>query len=147
MVHAMITRVYAAGLAAVLCVGSALAPSEAGARFGGFGGRAFGFAPGFHAPGLRTPFLAHRRAFAFDRLRRQAGLVPLTVLGGAGLYGASDYVDPYSQPVAIEQEIVTGAVPGAGGPVFVVPRGCRTQTVTVPSEAGGHRSINITRCY
>jgi hypothetical protein len=157
MVHAMITRVYAAGLAVVLCVGSVLAPSEALARFGGFGGRAFGFSPGFHAPGLRTPFLAHpflahpflahRRAFAFDRFRRQDTLVPLTVLGGAGLYGPSDYVDPYPQPVAIEQEVVTGAIPGGGGPVFVVRPGCRTQTVTVPSEAGGHRSINITRCY
>jgi hypothetical protein len=146
MVHAMITRVYAAGLAAVLCFGSVFASSEAVARFGGVGGRAFGFSGGFHAPSLRTPFLAHRRAFAFDRLRRQAGLVPLTVLGGSALYGPSDYVDPYPQSVAIEQEIVTGSIPSGGGPVFVVRRGCRTQTVTVPSEEGGDRSINITRC-
>ena len=111
MVHAMITRVYAAGLAAVLCFGSVLAPNEAFARFGGFGGRSFAFHSGFHAPASRTPFLAHRSAFGFDRLRRQAGLVPLTVLGGSA-YGPSDYIDPYLQPVAAEPEIVTGAIPG-----------------------------------
>ena len=147
MVHAMITRVYAAGLVAVLCFGSVFAPNEAFARFGGFGGRSFAFSSGFHAPALRTPFLAHRRAFGFDRLRRQAGLVPLTVLGGSALYGPSDYIDPYLQPLAVEQDIVTGAIPGGGNPVFVYRRGCRTQTVTVPSEDGGDRAINITRCY
>ncbi len=145
MVHAMITRVYAAGLAAVLCFGSVFASDEAFAR-GGFGGRSFAFHSGFHAPALRTPFLAHRRAFGFDQLRRQAGLVPLTVLDGSGLYGPSDYVDPYSQP-AIEQEIVTGAIPSGAYPVFIGRRGCRTQTVTVPSEDVGKRSINIVRCY
>jgi hypothetical protein len=146
MVHAMITRVYAAGLATVLCFGSVLAPNEAFARFGGFGGRSFAFHSGFHAPALRTPFLAHRSAFGCDRLRRQAGLVPLTVLGGSA-YGPSDYIDPYLQPVAAEPEIVTGAIPGGAYPVFVGRRGCLTQTVTVPSEGGGKRAINIVRCY
>jgi hypothetical protein len=147
MVHAMITRVYAAGLATVLCFGSVFAPDEAFARFGGFGGRSFAFSSGFHAPAVRTPFLAHRRAFGFDRLRRQAGLLPLTVLGGSAFYGPSDYVDPYSQPGAVEPEIVTGAIPGGAYPVFIGRRGCRTQTVIVPSEDGGESSINIVRCY
>jgi len=145
MVHAMITRVYAAGLVAMLCLGSVLAPDEAFAR-GGFGGRSFGLSPGFHAPALRTPFLAHRR-IGFERLRRHDGLgVPLTVLGGAA-YGPSDYVDPYFRPADAEPDIVPGALPGGGNPVFVYRRGCRTQTVTVPSEDGGDRAINITRCY
>jgi hypothetical protein len=145
MVHAMITRVCAAGLVAVLCFGSVLAPDETFAR-GGFGGRSFAVSPGFHPSALRTPFLAHRR-FGFERLRRYDGLgVPLTVLGG-GAYGPSDYVDPYFQPADVEPDIVTGALPGGGNPVFVYRRGCLTQTVTVPSEGGGKRAINITRCY
>jgi hypothetical protein len=31
--------------------------------------------------------------------------------------------------------------------VFLYRRGCLTQTVTVPSESGGKRAINIVRCY
>jgi hypothetical protein len=145
MVHAMISRIHAAGFVAMLCLGLVLAPDEAFAR-GGFGGRSFAFSPGFHPSALRTPFLAHRR-FGFERLRRHDGLgVPLTVLGGVG-YGPSDHVDPYFQPTDAEPDIVTGAIPGGGNPVFLYRRGCLTQTVTVPSESGGKRAINIVRCY
>ena len=112
---------------------------------GGFGGRSFGFSPGFRPSALRTPFLAHGR-FGSERLRRHDGLgVPLTVLGGAA-YGPSDYVDPYFRPADAEPDLVTGAIPGGGNPVFVYRRGCFTQTVTVPSESGGKRAINIARC-
>jgi len=32
-------------------------------------------------------------------------------------------------------------------PVVTYQPGCRTDTQTVPSEGGGERMINITRCY
>ena len=145
MVHTMITRVYGVGLAAVLCLGSMLASDAAFARSGGFGGRSFAFSSGFPPSALRSASPLHRR-FGFAPLLRRDGLAPLTVLGG-GLYGPSDYVDPNYQPAYAEPEVVTGAIPGGGYPVFVYRRGCHTQTVTVPSEDGGERTINIVRCY
>jgi hypothetical protein len=61
-------------------------------------------------------------------------------------YEPSDYVDPYDQASSADPDMITGAVPDGVNPVVVHRQGCRSQTMTVPSETGGERSINIVRC-
>jgi hypothetical protein len=146
MVRPMISRMYAVGFVAVFCLASTLASTETFGRSGGFGGRSIAIASGFHPPALRPPSLLHPRQFGFGvPPRRQFGAgVPLTVLGGVH-YGPSDYIDPYDQPSLADPD-ATGAIPGDANPAFAYRPRCRVQTVTVPSEGGGARSINITRC-
>jgi hypothetical protein len=148
VVRPMISRMRAGGLVVFFCVSVVLVPGETFG--GGFGGRGFVGQPvsigsGFHQP----------RRFGFGgplRHRLGYGLFPLTEFGGEYYspgYGAPNFVEPYHQPAEAELE-TTGTIPGSFRPVIVYRLyrpGCQTQTVTVPSEHGGNRSINIVRCY
>jgi hypothetical protein len=59
---------------------------------------------------------------------------------------ASDYPPDYAPPAAGSPYPPIQIFPDRAGPPAPYPR-CRTDSQTVPSEAGGERTINITRCY
>jgi hypothetical protein len=160
MVRPMVVRTYAAGLVVVIGVVFVLASNEACARSGGFGARSFSVASGFRSPGLRPNFRpalqpgfrsglrpgfrpALRSAF-FNRHRSGFG-VPLTWPGGS-YYDPSDYGAPY-EPLYFDPSGGEGEIPAEVNPVAIHRWGCRSQTVTVPSEDGGESSVNIVRCY
>jgi hypothetical protein len=141
----------AAGIAALvtLGIGTMIAPDETSARSGGFTA-----APSLSAHGsVRSSFasphsaLGHMRDFRTARLGDRRGGVGFPVWWAGGYlpsypYG---YADPF------------GEVPHAyplmenfserSRPVVTYQRACRTDSQTVPSEGGGERTINITRCY
>jgi hypothetical protein len=171
MVRPMISRVCAAVIVVGFSFASLLAASQSFARGGGFGGRSIGWSGGFHPPVLRRSVVGssfrapihdfargtspqeHERHLGFGvPLRREVGFgVPLIVPGGSFMYGSyydpSDNYVPNDQPNYAEPEIVTGTIPRVlVGPAAVFRPGCRTETVMVPSENGGDRTINIVRC-
>ena len=160
MVCPMLMRMYAAGLAVGIAIVFALAPNEAFGRSGGFGGRSFAMAPGFRSPvfqqslGFRSPVFGHSLAFRSPALRQSLLLhrgryglgAPWAGLGGS-YYDPADYFDPYYQPSYAGPDIATAEIPGGFDPPAIHHRGCESQTVSVPSEDGGERSINIVRCY
>jgi hypothetical protein len=149
MVRLMVIRMYAVGLVVIIGLGLALAPNQAFGRSGGFGGRSFAIAPafrppvlqrslGFRSPALRQSVLLRRHRFGFG--------VPLTGFGGS-YYDPSDNANPYYQSSYAYPDMATGDIPvGYSSPV-IHHRGCDSQSVTVPSESGGERSVNIVRCY
>lgn len=64
-------------------------------------------------------------------------------------YGPPDYArsDESGVPPPVGgPEYAAGVGPAVINPVVVYRPGCTTQHVTVPSEAGGQRTINIMRC-
>jgi hypothetical protein len=117
--------------------------------------------PGAHPPAAAPPF-AHRfvprTTAAFPT--RMNGFRRTSRLGGTGFpvgwdygspypgyytYGAPEYAAPYGQ-------VPYGYPPmenfsERSRPVVARPPECRTDTQKVPSESGGERTINITRCY
>lgn len=126
----MLCRVLVAAVAAASAV-VLVAPDGASARFGG-GGGGHGFAA--HAVGF---FHAHARLPLFRRRFAPPWYPPYGDMLGDG-YGGYD---------------VGSVVPGDGGPVTIVRTvieqpPCRVQfeTRTVPAEAGGTRSVSITKC-
>jgi hypothetical protein len=142
-------RTVVAGCVAVVGLGLLLAP-DASARPGGFAGgrampaapRAIAAPPGFVLPkaGVVAPFRA--RPFVGFRHRRQLGS-PATVWssGDAGSYVQTPLVYPAGDPNGY-------GAPDQGRIVYVPPPpGCRSESKTVPSEAGGERKITITRCW
>ena len=69
---------------------------------------------------------------------------------GIGVYYGSSY-DPGDvigavEPYAPVQAIADVAALRDGDGAVVIGRRCSSQTVVVPSEAGGERPITITRC-
>jgi hypothetical protein len=147
----MIFQKCAAGIAALvtLGLGATMAPDETSARPGGFVA-----APSLAAHGpVRSSFasphsaLAHVRDFRTVRPgdhHRDTGF-PVWWTGSYLPSYPYGYVDP------------SGEVPYAypplenfserSRPVVTYQRACRTDSQTVPSESGGERTINITRCY
>jgi hypothetical protein len=125
----MLCRVFIAAVAAASAA-VLIAPDGASARFGGGGGgHRFGAHPAFR------PFHAQARFPSFRRRFAPLWYPPYGDLLGDG-YGGYD---------------VGAVVPGYGGPVTIlrVDRPpCRVQfeTRTVPAEAGGSRSVSVTRC-
>jgi len=145
----MISRMCAAGFVVVFSAGLMLAPNETFGRPGGFGARSFPFVSGFPPlPFQPTVHAARRIEPAFLHRRRFGSGFPLYWLGGwfpiGSDYIPSDFGESYYRPD--EPNIITGAVPVRGTPYVAYRQGCRTQTVTVPAEAGGETSINIVRC-
>jgi hypothetical protein len=69
---------------------------------------------------------------------------------GAPAFSPPDYGDPYYRSSYADRYAdpngYTGSVPVRVNPYMVYRPGCRTQTVTVPSEDGEEREINIVRC-
>jgi hypothetical protein len=145
-------RTVVAGCVAVVGVGLLLAPDVTSARPGGFAGgrgiaaapRALVAPPGFVLPkaGVVAPIRA--RPFAGFRHRRQLGS-PATVWSSGDAAGYGYAQSPLVYPAADPN--VYGA-PDQGRIVYVPPPpGCRSESKTVPSEAGGERKITITRCW
>jgi len=155
----MVNRTLVAGFAAVLAAGSMLAPVEASARGGGFGGgRGVGFHGGFNRhfvpvrPVPRHFVHGHLRPhFRSGRLhdRRDSGLD-----GANGLYGYGSSYPDYGSGYA---PAYTGSAdPAAGYPAYPYPGAgqpigyrhvCRSTVEMVPSERGGTTDITVTRCY
>lgn len=161
MVRPMIVRTYAVGLVVMIGVVFGLASDEAFARSGGVGGRSFSMASGFRSPafrpvfrpalrpvfgpGARPAFRAGARSALLMNRRRSGFGVPLTYPGGS-YYDPSDYGAPY-EPLYFEPGTVASEIPGEFNPVGLRRWGCRSQSVTVPSEDGDESSVNIVRCY
>jgi hypothetical protein len=157
----------------MLGVGVLLAPVEAPARGGGFMAGRAGFAHGAFHSFVGQSFVQPRPAPAPGAIQGHgfrigsAALAPRLrfrrffgtglPLAGIGItYGGYDYyggygdqiaeAGAYGQPVYYPAADNFIPVPQAGYP-FPSDRGvCRSQTLTVPSEAGGQRKVTITRC-
>ena len=159
----MSNRIFAAALAAVLGIGVMLAPVEARARGGGFmaGGVSFGHAA-FH-PFVSRSFVQPRPAPVQDHGVRVGGNFGAPRFGSRRFFGRGlpadgigiyygDYDNEITDSIAYQQPVYLPAggnfVPGPQADYRIaVERGiCRSQTRTVPSEAGGQRRVTITSC-
>ena len=153
----MIFRILAAGIV-VLGVATMGAPVETSARSGGFVSAPSLGARSFARPVVATPFSAHafrpqamRRLDGFHMARlaerqsaeRQSPGSPWWWGYGSDLSGyyPAEYAYGYPYPYPAEN------FSERSRPIVTYQPGCRTETQKVPSEAGGERSINITRCY
>ena len=159
----MTYRMFAAGIIA-FAIGSMLAPIETSARSGGFiaapafsarGGVRATVAPSI-APRI-APFQritggipAHLRGFGMSHLRddrRQGFQSGWGYVSDAPYGDPSEYVGSYAEPPYRYPDIGDVPVSGRANPRFVYRPDCRTDSQKVPSESGGERTINITRCY
>lgn len=162
----MAFRILVAGLCAVCCIVAVLAPVEASARPGGSAiGRGLlfrgavprpalqpsvhiGRAPALVTGGAAVPNFHPAHVAPMQRFRRVFGArLPRN---GIGVYYGSSY-DPGDVigavgPVAPVQAVADVAAPREGAGAVAGGRRCNSQTVVVPSEAGGERPITITRC-
>jgi hypothetical protein len=157
----MTSRIFAAGIV-VLGVGAMAAPVESTAGSGGLIAASSPAAGGAVRPSVAAPHFSHtflpramtggipanirnfrtlrlgdRRGLGFPLRRGYASYVPD--------YYPSDYEAaygdfPYAHPP-------TENFSERARPIVIYQPGCRTDTQTVPSETGGERTINITRCY
>jgi hypothetical protein len=146
-------------------VAGLIAPAASWARPGGFraapvhlGAYRFGPHPfGLpHVPGTlpaatHASFVAPGAAHANDglaRLHNHRVSGPGLPLAGIGVYyGSLLAEEPWLEFAAGDvhpQVEITGALPDSSQPVR--HGGCDTQTVVVPSEAGGERAITVRRC-
>jgi hypothetical protein len=151
----MISRMCVASLLLVFCLASPLVAGGAVGHFGGFAGRSYSVSPGFHSLPQPHGFsqiapLEHQRQFRLgSRLRAPGFALPLVAPGGvivtSPYYAPVDHGEP-TQPSYVEPEIITSAVPRFVYPIPPIRRGCDTQVVTVPSESGEKRTINVVRC-
>jgi hypothetical protein len=143
----MVSRVGPAGFALIVSLGLTFAPNETFGRSGY--GRLFPVSSGFRPSAVRPPMqasppnlrsLLHLHQFGFG--------IPPNGPDGSFAYdhGPSDHIDPYDQPASADPELVTGAIPDGVDTVAIDSTGCRSQTVTVPSDDGRERPINIVRC-
>ena len=153
----MTSRMFAASIV-LLGVGAMVVPVETSARSGGLGAapslpargavRPFVAAPAFaHTslpPGMTREFPGHIRDFPMSRLGPR-----FPQWWGYASYVPNYYPSEYSVPY----EVPPYAYPPPQDfsertrPVVAHQPECRTDTQKVPSEAGGERTINITRCY
>jgi len=162
----MAFRILVASLCTVCCIASVLAPVEASARPGGSTiGRGLGFrgavprpalqpsvhigrAPALVTGGAAVPNFHPAHVAPVQRFRRVFGArLPRN---GIGVYYGSIY-DPGDAigaigPYAPVQAVADVAAPREGDGAVVIGRRCSSQTVVVPSEAGGERSIKVTHC-
>jgi hypothetical protein len=98
--------------------------------------------------GMTREFPAHIRGFRISRLgdHRRPGF-PLW--WGYGSYDPnyypSEYAAPYEEPSYAYPS--TDNFSERSRPMVIYQPGCRTETQEVPSETGGERTINVTRCY
>ena len=161
MVCPMRMRMYAAGLAVIVAVSFVLVANQAFGRSGGFGGRSFSIAPGFRSPVLQRSLVfrspTFRQSLFLHRNRFGSGFgAPLT--GPIGpYYDGWDYMGPYDQSSMgpyyqssyVYRDGAVGEIPSGFNPPIVRHRGCESESVTVPSEHGGKRTVNvnIVRCY
>jgi hypothetical protein len=154
----MTSRIFAAGIV-VFAIGAMVAPVETSARSGGFIAAPSFAARGAVRPSVAAPssaraFMPQRmtggiptiRGFHVSRLRDHRGSDFPPPWGDAYVpnYYPSEYAVPYEdRPYAYPAENFSERA----RPIVTYQPGCRTATQTVPSETGGERTINITRCY
>jgi hypothetical protein len=161
-----IDRTLGIGVIAILTVvflGAGLVASmRASAQAGGlmavqaaFGGGAFrGFGQRLVRPGQAPPVVVSggpaplHRPLGFERVRfhhRFFGLgLPVVGVGlPFGPYGAPIADVGMSAPVLLH---AVAPIPDGGDRILVTHEECRSETRTVPSEAGGERQIKITWC-
>jgi hypothetical protein len=157
----MTSRLFAASIV-LLGIGSMISPAETLARSGGFVAAPSLPARGAARPSVSASFFAHTsprlrmtgefpghmRGFRMSR-RFDHRQPDFPLWWGYGSYPTDYYPYDYGAPV--------GEAPYSyspmenfserSRPVVTYQPGCRTDTQKVPSESGGERSINITRCY
>jgi hypothetical protein len=151
----MFSRIFAAGIG-VLGIATTVAPVETSARPGGFAAASSLGSRGFVRPSIARRFSAHtfrpegmRQINDFHMSRegeRQSPGSPWWWGYGSDFpgYYPSGYAAPYGEfPYPYPAENFSER----SRPIVTYEPGCRTETQTVPSEGGGERSINITRCY
>ena len=168
----MKSRSFVTSFVGILAIASMLLPVAANARGDGFVGGSRGFAfRGTPRPFGVRPFIAPRGVASFAVRRPPAARMyaarfmplqrahrffgpglPATGIGVSygsyydpTLYGS--YFDPTAYVAPAENVIpyVQPTSTNAGQPTAYTV-GCRSQTVTVPSERGGERTVTITRC-
>jgi hypothetical protein len=147
----MIFQKCAAGIAAVvtLGIGTMIAPDQASARAGGFVAASSLSAHG----SVRSSFASPHSALGHMRDFRMAHPGDRHVGTGFPLWWAGGYLPSYPYGYADPFGEVPHAYPlmenfsERSRPVVIYQPGCRTDSQTVPSETGGERTINITRCY
>jgi hypothetical protein len=160
------------GVGAMLAPNETFARSGGFGGSGGIGGRSFQASSSFRPSALQSqihvsprnlrppihitspiaPSRLHQRNLGFGvPLGSRLGIgVPLAVPVGSFPYGGydvpPDYAEPFYQPSYADPDAVTGGIPDDVHPVVVHRPGCRSQTVILPAEDGGERTINILRC-
>jgi hypothetical protein len=151
----MTSRIFAAGIV-VLGFVAMMAPVATSAGSG-----APLAAPSFVAPSLVRPsfagplpahrfgaFPAHMRGFRLsERGERRGAVFPAWwgYASSAPSYYPSGSAAPYAEPFYVYPP--TENFSERLRPIMTGPPECRTDTQKVHSEAGGERTINITRCY
>jgi hypothetical protein len=151
----MISRIFAAGIV-VLDVGAVAAPVATLAGSGGPLAAPAHVAPSLVRPSFTGPlpahglgaFSTHMRRFRMSEPEARRGATFPVWSGYASSWPSdypSGYAAPYAEPVYIYPP--TENFSERSRPIMTRPPECRTDTQKVPSEAGGERTINITRCY
>ncbi len=162
----MTNRTIAAAYLALCCVGLALAPIEAAAGPGGVGGRGGAIGapragalplvrPGQvpllkpQGPAVNSALPGGLRRFHRGFARGHGKFFRRGVPAIAGIY-APDGIYPYGVPdggtaLLPDRQMAVRPTP-PGDPVVVNGRICFAQAYLVPSEAGGTRSVKVTRC-
>jgi len=139
----MTSRMFAASII-TLGIGAMFAPVETSAGSGGFIAAPSLAARG--APPVARTFPPHRIIGAFPTHRRGSGFLPgWGYASSVPSYYPPEYTAPYGTfPYAYPP---TENFSERSRPVAAHPPECHTDTQKVPSETGGERTINITRCY
>jgi hypothetical protein len=107
-----------------------------------------GRGPGLVTNGAAVPNLHPAQVAPVQRFRRVFGArLPRNGIGVyyGSIYDPDDVIGAAGQ-VAPVQTVADVAAPREGDGAGVIGRRCSSQTVVVPSEAGGEWSITVTRC-
>lgn len=147
--RAMIGRTLVVGV--VLGAGAMLAPLVAEAA--GFVHGGFGFVTGqpLVRPGQMPPAAPsaapsiRRHVFEREPMRHHRRVPGLEL----PIVGTGAYDDPTTGPefdAGTAGQVIQVRVPASGDGAVGDRGGCQTETRTVPSEAGGTRSVRIIRC-
>ena len=162
----MVFRSLVAGVCTVCSIAAAMAPVEASARPGGStiarglvlrGGMLrpalqpsvhIGRAPALVTSGAAVPNFHPAHVAPVQRFRRVFGArLPRNGIGVyyGSIYDPGDVIGAVGQ-VAPVQTVADVPPLREGDGAAVIGRRCSSQTVVVPSEAGGERPITVTRC-
>ena len=161
----MMFRSLVASVCTVCCIAAVLPPVEASARSGGLTiGRGLMFRGAVLRPGLRpsvrigrgpalvaksavVPNIQPAQVAPVRRFRRVFGArLPRNGIGVyyGSIYNPDDFIGAAWQYPPVQT--VADMPPLLEGDDVVIGRRCGSQTVVVPSEAGGERPITVTRC-
>jgi hypothetical protein len=162
----MVFRILVASLCTVCGIVAVLAVGEASARPGGLAiGRGLlfrgavprpapqpsvhiGRAPALVTGGAAVPNFHPAQVAPVQRFRRVFGArLPRNGIGVyyGSIYGPSDVIGAAGQYAPV-QAVADVPAPGEGASAAVIGRRCSSQTIVVPSEAGGERPITVTGC-